>query len=142
MRHRVYGKHFGRNKDQRRALFKGLVYSLFSYGTIQTSEVKAKAIKGLVDKIINLAKNKNAKMQLQSFLTDKGLRERLTKEIIPNLGARTSGYTQVVRLGARPGDQTTIVKMSLIGVEQLSVFSSQLSDKSKPVVSKSVTDNR
>ena len=58
MRHRVYGKHLGRNKDQRKLLFKGLIYSLFSYGTIQTSEAKSKAIKGMVDKVIGLAKDK------------------------------------------------------------------------------------
>ena len=51
MRHRVYGKHLGRDKDQRTTLFKGLVRSLFIHGTIQTSEAKAKAIKGLVDKV-------------------------------------------------------------------------------------------
>ena len=119
MRHRVYGKHLGRNKDQRKALFKGLIYSLLSHGTIQTSEVKAKAIKGLVDKVINLAKDKNTQGQVQSFVNDKPLRERLIKEIIPQLGKRTSGYSSVVKLGARLGDQTMMVRMSLIGAEQL-----------------------
>ncbi len=119
MRHRVYGKHLGRNKDQRKTLFKGLIYSLFSHGTIQTSEVKAKAIKGLVDKVINLAKDKDTYGQVQSFINDKFLRERLIKEIIPQLGKRTSGYTSVVKLGNRLGDQTMMVKMSLIGAEEL-----------------------
>ena len=58
MRHRVYGKHFGRNIDERKSLFKGLVHSLIISGTILTSETKAKAVKGLIDKVINLAKNK------------------------------------------------------------------------------------
>lgn len=119
MRHRVYGKHLGRNKDERDTLFKGLVYSLLSHGTIQTSEVKAKAIKGLVDKIINLAKDKKRERQLQSFVTDKNLRERLVKEIIPRLDTRTSGFTSLVKLGTRIGDQTMMVRMSLIGAEEL-----------------------
>lgn len=109
MRHRVYGKHLGRNKDQRRSLFKGLVYSLFFSGTIQTSEAKAKAIKGLVDKIINSAK-KNPKSIPQDL-------QELVGRIIPKLGARTSGFTTVVRVGTRLGDQTMMVKMSLIGAE-------------------------
>lgn len=119
MRHRIYGKHLGRNEGQRQALFKTLVRSLFLHGTIQTSEIKAKAIKGLVDQIITSAKSKNTQGKLQSYLADSYLQERLVKEILPKLGNRTSGYTRVVRVGPRQGDQTTIVKMSLIGAEQL-----------------------
>ena len=107
MRHRVYGRHLGRNKDERDRLFKGLVSQLLLHGTIKTSEAKAKAIKGLVDKIINLAKKKK--------LSEKNLQERLIKEVLPKLGDRTSGYTSLVRLGTRLGDQTMMVKMSLIG---------------------------
>ena len=130
MRHRVYGKHLGRNKDQRKNLFKGLVYSLLSYGTIQTSEIKAKAIKGLVDKVINSAKSKNIS-KLQSFVSDRNLRERLTGEIIPKLDKRTSGYTSVVRLGTRLGDQTTMVRMSLIGAEELKPMAKESRIKQK-----------
>lgn len=119
MRHRVYGKHLGRNKDERDNLFRGLVQALLTHGTIQTSESRAKAIKGLVDKVITSAKDKNGQGKIQSFLTDKNLRERLIKEIIPKLGTRTSGYTTVVRMGTRVGDQTTMVRMSLIGAEEL-----------------------
>lgn len=119
MRHNVYGKKLGRNKDERDVLFKSLVHSLFSYGTIQTSETKAKAIKGLVDKIINLAKNKNSQRLIQSYLTNKLLQERLIKEIAPKMSSRISGYTSTVRMGRRLGDNTMMVKMSLIGVEEL-----------------------
>ncbi len=111
MRHRVYGKHLGRNKDERRALFKGLVQSLLSYGTIQTSETRAKAIKGLVDKIINSVKK-------DTFSQDQDLKEKI-KQILPKLGDKTSGYTSIIRMGTRLGDQTTMVKMSLIGAEEL-----------------------
>ncbi|MBI2196306.1 50S ribosomal protein L17 [Candidatus Daviesbacteria bacterium] len=118
MRHRVYGKHLGRNKDQRKLLFKGLMYSLFSYGTIQTSEAKAKAIKGLVDKVINLAKAKNT-AELNSFIFDENLQKRVNDEIVPKLGTRVSGYTRLVKTGTRSGDQTAMVRMSLIGSEEL-----------------------
>lgn len=141
MRHRIYGKHLGRDKDERDNLFRGLIEAFFTHGTIQTSETKARAIKPLIDKIITSAKDKQVG-QFQSYLTDKDLQKRLVHEIVPKLGSRTSGYTKVVRIGARPGDQTTMVRMSLIGAEQLSVPGSQLSDKGKPVVSKSVTEQQ
>ena len=107
MRHRVYGKKLGRNKNQRSGLFKSLVQSLFTYGTIETSEAKAKAIKGMVDKIINLAKDK----KIYSL--------GLTKDSLAKLGNRTSGYTSLVKLGTRLGDQTMMVRMSLIGAGEL-----------------------
>lgn len=119
MRHRVYGKHLSKNKDERDRLFKNLIRSLFTYGTIKTSWAKAKAIKGLVDRVINLAKEKKTQPQVQSFLTDKNLQERLIKEIVPKLAGRTSGYTSMVQVGLRLGDQTMMVRMSLIGAEEL-----------------------
>lgn len=119
MRHRVYGSHLGRNKDERNRLFKSLLQALFTHGAIETSSDKAKAIKGLVDKVINLAKNKDPQRLLQSYFNNKDLQERLIKEIVPKLGDRTSGYTSVVKLGTRLGDRTMMVRMSLIGVEKL-----------------------
>lgn len=119
MRHRVYGKKLGRDRNERVRLFKTLISSLFTYGTITTSQTKASAIKGTVDKIINLAKNKNSQRLLQSFFSNKLLQERLVKEIAPKLQNRTSGYTSQVKLGVRIGDRATIVKMSLIGLEEL-----------------------
>ena len=119
MRHRVYGKHLGRNKDERDTLFKSLISSLFLHGTIETSDKKAKSIKGLVDKIINLAKDKNTQRLLESYFVSKDLRERVIKEVIPKLGSRTSGYTSLIKLGTRMGDRTMMVRMSLIGAEKL-----------------------
>lgn len=119
MRHRVYGKKLGRSKNERTALFKSLVQELVLHGTITTTEAKAKAIKGLVDKIINLAKNKNSKKLLQAYFSNKLLQERLVKEIVPKLGNRNSGYTSLLRLGVREGDRSLIVRMSLIGSEKL-----------------------
>ncbi len=119
MRHRVYGKKLGRNKNERTRLFKGLVQELFLHGSLITSETKAKSIKGLVDKIINLAKNKNSQRLLQAYFTNKALEERVSGEIAPKLDGRVSGYTSMIRLGVQEGDRTTLVKMSIIGQEEL-----------------------
>lgn len=112
MRHRVYGKHLSRDKNQRAALFKGLVSSLFLHGFIETTDTKAKAIKGLVDKVINQAKNKQTR--LLSSLLSKQVEEKLVKEIAPALKDRNSGYTSIVKLGRRVGDGAMKVRMSLL----------------------------
>ena len=110
MRHKVYGRKLGRNKAERNSLFKNLLESLILHGFIQTTEAKAKAIKGLTDKIINQAKNKESRRLVQS--------ERLVKEILPRLKSRTSGYTSLVKLGPRQGDGAMMVRMSLLVEEK------------------------
>lgn len=114
----MYGKKLNLSSNGRLRLFKSLVQSLFTYGTITTSQSKAAAIKGMVDKIINLGKNKNIHL-LQTYLTDKGLQKRLVSEIAPSLKNRISGYTTQVKVGVQEGDRTTLVKMSIIGNENL-----------------------
>ncbi|PWU23143.1 50S ribosomal protein L17, partial [Candidatus Cerribacteria bacterium 'Amazon FNV 2010 28 9'] len=52
MHHRVKTVKLGRNTAQRKSLFKNLLLSLFTYGEIQTTEAKAKAVKGRADKLI------------------------------------------------------------------------------------------
>ncbi|MBI2846109.1 MAG: 50S ribosomal protein L17, partial [Chloroflexi bacterium] len=56
MRHRVYGKHLKRSKDQRRALFRNLVQDLFRHGKIHTTQAKAKAVQPEAERLITLAK--------------------------------------------------------------------------------------
>lgn len=116
MRHSVYGKHLGRDKNQRRALLRSLVRSLVLHGSIQTTEAKTKAIKGLVDKLITLSrKNTPAAIStLERFINQKEISERFSKEIVPGLKDRNSGFTSLVRLGRRTGDGAMMVKMSLI----------------------------
>lgn len=111
-------------------LFKNLVQSLLLHGTIKTSEKKAKAIKGLIDKIINLAKNKKRQHLLQHYLVNKDLQERLIKEIVPKLESRTSGYTSLIRLGPRLGDNAMMVRMSLIGTEKMKPIKIEVSTRS------------
>ena len=117
MRHNVYGSHLSRNKNQRTALFKSLVQSLIFSESIQTTEAKAKAIKGLVDKIINQAKSPSTRRLVQQFLIKKEAQDKLIKELLPRLEGRTSGYTSMVRMGIRQGDGATLMKVSLLLAE-------------------------
>lgn len=114
MRHNVYGKKLGRDKNQRTALFRSLVNSLILSEKIETTESKAKAVKGLVDKIITQAKTPSTQRLVSQFLTQKKITDKLIKEILPRLETRTSGFTSVVKLGRRQGDGTMMVRMSLL----------------------------
>jgi len=114
VRHRVYGKHLNRDKNERTALFKNLVQSLILFEQIQTTQAKAKAISGLVDKLVNQAKTPQAAKLFDQFSNQKKIGEKLIKEIAPRFTDRSSGYTSIVKLGKRLGDGAMLVRMSFV----------------------------
>lgn len=121
MRHKVYGRHLGRDKNQRTALFKGLVRSLFLYESITTTEAKAKSVKGLVDRLIVKGKRGDnaSKNFILSMVPDKEIREKLLTDIAPRYPERPSGFTDLVKLGTRAGDGAMMVKMSLMEADKI-----------------------
>lgn len=114
MRHRVYGKHLGRTKNERTTLFKGLVRSLILWEKIETTEAKAKAIKPLIDRLVNQAKSPTTRRLISQFLVEKPIQDKLIKDIAPRLKSRTSGYVSIIRLGKRLGDRGVMVQMKLL----------------------------
>ncbi len=139
MRHRVYGKHLGRDKNQRNALFKSLVQSLLLNESIQTSDSKAKAIRGIVDKLINQAKSPITRRLISQFLVNKSISEKLVKEIVPAVSSRTSGYTSIIKLNKRLGDGSLQVQMSLILDKKIEKTVATKEDKPKKVTASSST---
>lgn len=127
MRHRVYGKHLNRDKNQRTSLFRGLVRGLILHESIETTQAKAKAIKGLVDKLITAGRKdtESSRRVVNAFITQQDISRKLLKDIAPRYTDRVSGYTQMVRLGNRQGDGAMMVRMSLIKDEKPPMKSSQ-----------------
>jgi len=115
----------GRDFDERKALLRGLINALIRNLTIETTEAKADAIKGLVDKLITQAKKANlhATRLIESFLIDQDNVGKLIKEIAPSLKERTSGYLKITKLGRRKGDNAMIVKVG---------FSNKIEKAAKP----------
>ncbi len=114
MRHSVYGRKLGRDKNQRTALFRSLVQSLILSEQITTTEAKAKAIRGTVDRLINQAKSPESRRLISQFLVSKKVSDKLVKDLIPRLQGRNSGYSSIVRLGRRLGDDAMMVRMRLL----------------------------
>lgn len=120
MRHQIKAKHLNRDSTSRKALFKGLVTSLITSGEIQTTETKAKVIKGLVDKIIHRAQegSVNTRRVLARFFGRRDVVNELVDKVAPSMKDRSSGFTRIVRLGKRRGDNTMLVKMQLVNNEE------------------------
>ncbi len=114
MRHNVYGRHLGRTKNERTALFKNLIQSLILSEQIKTTEAKAKAIKGLVDKIINKAKKNKDQTLVSDYVLNKEASKKLFSDLTSRFKDRTSGYTTMVKLGKRQGDNSMQVALSFV----------------------------
>lgn len=116
MRHQIKAKHLNRDSNSRKALFKGLVTSLITSGEIETTEPKAKVIKGLVDKLIHRAQegSVNTRRVLARFFGRRDVVNELVDKVAPSMKDRSSGFTRIVRVGKRRGDNTMLVKMQLV----------------------------
>lgn len=116
MRHRVAGKKLSRSRTHRKALFKNLLSALIMHGEIQTTESKAKAICRLFDKLVTKGKagTLHARRLVAAFLNNKKAVNKLVDEIAPLFKERPGGFTRIIRLGRRRGDDAMIVKLELV----------------------------
>lgn len=116
MRHRRDGFKLGRVTAHRWALFRNLLLALFRHERIQTTEAKAKAVRGLAEQMITLAKRDtlHARRQVLAMVPDTQVVGRLFGTIAPRLGERTGGYTRIIRAGRRAGDNAPLVLLELV----------------------------
>lgn len=105
MRKNVFGRKFKRDTNERKAFFKGLISSLVLNERITTTEPRAKAIKGDADKIITRVKrNKDLAKRTLGKLLNKEALDKLINDLAPRFTNRNGGYTRIVRIGKRFGD--------------------------------------
>lgn len=116
MRKKIFGRQFGRDYGSRQALFRNLTRSLILNGKIETTKAKAKAIQGDVDKLINNAKRGGVASQRSVLAKLANDRETLQVLItkLPMFGSRTSGYTRIIRMPNRAGDQAELARIEFV----------------------------
>ncbi len=115
-RHGYKGRKFGRERDQRRALMKGLATSLVEHGKIETTLPKAKELVRYIEKLITKAKRgdlANRRMVIAGLSTQSAA-FKLVDEIAPQLGARTSGHVRVKRTRVRLGDGAQLATIAFV----------------------------
>ena len=115
-RHGYKGRKFGRERDQRRALIKGLATSLVTYGSIETTIEKAKELRPYAEVLITKAKKGDLhnRRQVIAGLSTLEAAYKLVDEIAPQLTGRTSGYLRIKRTRARVGDNAQLARISFV----------------------------
>ena len=115
-RHGYQGRKFHRERDQRRALIKGLADSLVKYESIETTLPKAKEVVPYVEKLITKAKKADLhnRRQVVSGLQTVASAHKLVDEIAPKLKARSSGHLRIEKTGLRRGDNAQLARISFV----------------------------
>jgi large subunit ribosomal protein L17 len=116
MRHGRAGFKLGRLTAHRWALFRNLLVALFRHERIMTTEAKAKAVRGLADHMVTLAKRDtlHARRQVLGMVPDAQVVKRLFDTIAARFGDRHGGYTRIIKAGTRPGDRAPMVILELV----------------------------
>ncbi len=116
MRHRVAGKKLSRSSGARKALFKSLLTELFRNERIETTEAKAKAMRGQAEKLISIARRGDlaARRHVYAELSSTKVAKKLMEEIAPEFKDRKGGYTRIYKLGPRKGDAAPMALIELV----------------------------
>ena len=116
------GRRFGGDAEHQKAMVGNLVASLIAAEAIVTTEAKAKFLRPVVEKCVTKAKkahaNEDAAVHLQrqvvALIRDKDMASKLFSEIGPRYADRAGGYTRILKLGPRHGDNAPMARIEFV----------------------------
>ena len=116
MRHQKRGRKLNRDAAHRKAMLATIAGQVIQHGRVKTTVPKAKEVRGLVDRLVTIAKRDDlhARRQVAAILQDKSIVRRLFEDVAPELDDRDSGYTRILKLGPRPGDGAETAYLELV----------------------------
>jgi large subunit ribosomal protein L17 len=116
MRHRVAGRKFNRTANQRKALLRGLITSLFEHQRIETTLAKAKAIKGIAERLVTIGKrgDLHSKRIVMSYIPNRAVMSKLFSEIAPRFVDRNGGYLRIVQTRQRLKDRAPMAIVEFV----------------------------
>ena len=110
------GPRLGGGPAHERLLLAGLATSLFEHDRITTTEAKAKRLRPLAERLVTFAKrgDLHARRRVLTVVRDKGVVHRLFTEVAPDMAQREGGYTRIVKIGPRKGDNAPMAVIELV----------------------------
>lgn len=116
MRHGKTINHLGRTAPHRRALLANMTISLITHKRITTTLAKAKALRKYAEPLLNKSKDDSthSRRVVFSYLQNKDAVTELFREISGKIAERNGGYTRIIKLGARPGDNSEMAMIELV----------------------------
>lgn len=135
MRHQVHGKKLNRSSGHRKALYRNLVQALVEHERITTTLVKAKAIRPVFEQLVTRAGQQDlaARRAVAAYIPTSTAADKMFKVLGPRFAERPGGYTRIIKLGRRQGDNT---EMAIIELVELSAPAAKSSSKRQAVAKK------
>jgi large subunit ribosomal protein L17 len=123
MRHRKSGRKLNKTASHRKAMFSNMATSLFRHERIQTTVPKAKELRAVAEKLITLAKrgDLHARRQAARIIKDHEILQKLFSDLGPRFATRPGGYTRVLRIGVRAGDNAPLAIIELVDAAEATV---------------------
>ena len=120
MRHMKKGRKLSRSASHRKALMANLACAFVSHGSIRTTDAKAKALRPFIERLITFAKrgDLHARRLVLSRIRSKEAVAKLFNEIAPEYMDRPGGYTRIIKLGYRHGDNTPVSIIEFVKEEK------------------------
>ncbi len=121
MPHQVHQRKFGRQTGHRRGMLRNLSLAVLRYERVKTTEAKAKEVRGLVDRMINLGKegSLDARRRAIAWLPEPVIVDKVFTDLAQRYPDRVSGYSRLTRLAPRVGDSAPQMLIELMpGVEE------------------------
>ena len=121
MRHGKKVIHLGRKTAHRKSMLANLGCSLIEHKRINTTVTKAKALKRFIEPIITKSKSDSTHNRRIAFslLRDKKVISELFREVASKVGDRPGGYTRVIKLGNRLGDNASMAMIELVDFNEI-----------------------
>ena len=115
-------RNFGGDAAHQRLMMANLAASLFAAEAITTSEAKAKHLRPIAEKLITKAKKAQEEgpmqvhriRQIEAFLGDKEMTYKLVHDVAPRYAERNGGYTRILKMGPRQGDNAQMARIELV----------------------------
>ncbi len=116
MRHKLSKNKLSRSSSQRKALLRNLVSDTIRHGKITTTKARAKEARPILEKMITIAKTKdfNSIRKVSEFITDKAVIDELFDNVSVKFNERNGGYSRIVLLGTRQGDNAEVATLELV----------------------------
>jgi len=116
MRHAKKGRKLGTDASHTKAMLRGLARALFLNERIKTTEARAKEVRMLVERIITWGKRGDVHSRRLALaeINDRELVHKIFADIAPRYTERAGGYTRILKLGPRKGDNAPVVILELV----------------------------
>jgi large subunit ribosomal protein L17 len=119
MRHRKSGNKLGRTTSHRKAMLRNMVTSFFDHEKITTTDARTKELRKLAEKLITMAKrgDLHSRRLVSEVVRDKKIVAKLFERIAPRYADRPGGYTRIIKVGLRVGDNAALSMIELVEEE-------------------------